>query len=261
MLGDNKEKIISDNNLELFVKDIFVLEHPDGPTNSTLLFFADGYPGVAYLRSEKGVLLPRKKELTAFFLYGQMIAPFELLIAAPYAMIVFQLYPFASKLLFDVDPQKLNDDCYDLSKIKWPAIENPLGALTTHSDLQQQTEIIAKFISKLAREKGIAEYREIQQAIQIVMDHKGIITVHELANRLNITERTLRRKFNHYVGIPPKKFAKIIQFQSTLDQISTGDFSKLTDVVYENGYADQSHFIRNIKKFTGKRPLQLKNPQ
>ncbi len=244
--------------MELFVKEIFVLEDKDSTKESTLPFFADGYPGIVYLQSEKGFLLPRKKALTAFFLYGQMIAPFELLITAPYLMIVFQLYPFASKLLFDVDPKKLNDDCYDLSNIK-ATIENPLEALAASSEISLQLEIIAKFLSKLAQEKGMEEYQEIQQAIQIIMDHKGLIAINELAKRLNATERTLLRKVNQYVGISPKKFAKIIQFQTSLDQISTGDFSKLTDVVYENGYADQSHFIRNIKKFTGKRPFQLKN--
>src|SRR5690606_24658609 len=53
----------------------------------------------------------RMKPLTAFFLYGQMIAPYELSIRTPYLMIAFQLYPFAAKFLFDVDPRKLNDEC------------------------------------------------------------------------------------------------------------------------------------------------------
>jgi len=254
-------KIIASNDLELFVKEIFVLEEQDTPQNATLTFFADGYPGVVYLQSEEGFLLPRKKTLTDFFLYGQMIKPYELLIRTPYVMIVFQLYPSAAKLLFDVDTKKLNDDCADLSMIKGAAIENPLTALATPTAISLKAEIIAKFLSELAREKGMEEYQKIQQAIQIIQDYKGLIAVNELAKRLNITERTLRRKFNHYVGISPKKFAKITQFQTSLDQICTGDFSKLTDVVYDNGYADQSHFIRNIKKFTGKKPLQLTKPQ
>ncbi len=254
-------KIITDSGLELFVKEIFVLEEQETSQDATLTFFADGYPGVVYLQSEEGFLLPRKKALTAFFLYGQMIAPYKLLIRTPYLMIAFQLYPFAAKLLFDVDTKKLNDDCADLSKIKGTAIENPLAALASPSTINVKTEIIAQFLSEFAREKGMDEYRKIQRAIQIIQDHKGLISVNELAKRLDTTERTLRRKFSQCVGIPPKKFAKIIQFQTSLDQISTGDFSKLTDVVYDNGYADQSHFIRNIKKFTGKKPLQLKKPQ
>src|SRR5690606_20642961 len=167
-------KIIANADLELFVKEIFVLEDKDGAKESTLPFFADGYPGIVYLQSEKGFLLPRKKVLTAFFLYGQMIAPFELLITAPYSMIVFQLYPFASKLLFDVDPKKLNDDCYDLSTTKWTTVENPLKALAAPSAINQQLDIIAKFLSTLAREKGMEGYRDIQRAIQLVIDHKGI---------------------------------------------------------------------------------------
>ncbi|CAL1517678.1 AraC family transcriptional regulator [Chitinophaga sp. MM2321] len=254
-------KIIANYKLELFVKEISVLENQDAPKDLTFTFFADGYPGIVYLQSEKAFLLPREKELTAFFLYGQMIAPYELSIRAPYLMIAFQLYPFAAKLLFDVNPKKLNDDCADLSKIKAAAIENPLEALTTSSAISLKVEIIAKFLSELARKKGLEEYLEIQQAIQIIFDHKGKIAVNKLARDLNTTERTLRRKFNDCIGISPKKFAKIIQFQTSLMQISTGGFSKLTDVVYENGYADQSHFIRNIKKFTGKKPLQLKKPK
>jgi len=254
-------KIIANNNLELFVKEIFILEDQNTPKDLTLTFFADGYPGVVYMQSEKGLLLPRKKVLSNFFLYGQMIAPYELSIRPPYLMIVFQLYPFAAKLLFDINPKKLNDDCADLSTIKGTVIENPLKALVAPAAINLKTEIIAKFLSELAQEKGIEEYLKIQQAIQIILDYKGVVAVKKLARNLNITERTLRRKFNDCIGISPKKFAKIIQFQTSLMQISTGEFSKLTDVVYENGYADQSHFIRNIKKFTGKRPLQLKNMQ
>ena len=252
-------KIVVDNNLELFVKDIFIMEAPETSHDARLTFFADGYPGVVYLQSEQGYLLPRRKPLTAFFLYGQMIAPYELSIKTPYLMIAFQLYPCAANLLFDVDPRKLNDECVDLSSIQGLAAENPLAALAALSTVSPKIERIAQFIAALACEKGMAEYRKIQHAIQIIEDRKGLITIYELAGQVKTNIRTLRRKFNQYVGIPPKKFAKIIQFQTSLDQISTGEFSKLSDVVYENGYADQSHFIRNIKKFTGKRPMQLRN--
>ncbi len=251
-------KIIAKYELELFVKEIFIWENQDDPQNLKLTFFADGYPGIVYLQSEKALLLPREKELSGFFLYGQMIAPYELSIRAPYLMIGFQLYPFAAKLFFDVNPKKLNDDCVDLSKINSTATENPLKTLAALSTINSKVEVIARFLLELARKKGLDEYLEIQKAIQIIFDHKGKVIVNELARNLNTTERTLRRKFNECIGISPKKFAKIIQFQTSLTQISMGGFSKLTDVVYENGYADQSHFIRNIKKFTGKKPLQLK---
>jgi AraC-like DNA-binding protein len=57
------------------------------------------------------------------------------------------------------------------------------------------------------------------------------------------------------VGVTAKQFAKIIQFQQSLEQITVKDYSKLTDIVYANGFADQSHFIKVFKAFTGKTPL------
>src|SRR5690606_29283396 len=131
-------------------------------------FFADGCPGVVYLQSEKGLLLPRKKTLSGFFLYGQMIDPYELSIKTPYLMIVFQLYPFAAKVLFDVDTKKLNDDCADLSAINGTVVQNPLKAITAASAISLKAAVIARFLSGLAREKGLEEYRKIQRAIQII---------------------------------------------------------------------------------------------
>src|SRR5690606_8054451 len=201
-----------------------------------LPIFADGYPGIMYRRSsDDALLLPRRKKLSRFFLYGQTIAPIEFLLEGPYLLIVFQLYPFASKLLFDVDPRKLNDDCYDLSTLSADIVHR-LEAL---SSAETKMELIAQFVSALAREKSIEEYGEVQRAIGVIVEHRGLVTVGTVARTLEVSERTLQRKFRQYVGISPKKFAKIIQFQTSVEQIESGSFSKLTDVVYENGYADQ----------------------
>lgn len=249
-----------DPSISLFVNNIWVFENNDASKKSLLPFFADGYPGIVYCQSANlAVIIPQKKELSDFYLYGQTLEPFELSLKGDYQMVVFQLYPFGSQLLFGVDPKKLNDDCYDLSKIKETKTENILEQLTATSKSDVWIEIISGFLWKIAREKGMEEYREIQRAIEIVVERNGLIPVQKLAQILNVSQRTLQRKFNRYVGISPKKFAKIIQFQSSVQQISKGSFSKMTDVVYQNGYADQSHFIRNIKKFTGKRPLELKS--
>ena len=57
--------------------------------------------------------------------------------------------------------------------------------------------------------------------------------------------------------LAPKHFSKIIQFQVSLNQLQANDYSKLSDIVYDNGFADQSHFIRVIKAYTGKTPKHL----
>ena len=77
-------------------------------------------------------------------------------------------------------------------------------------------------------------------------------------SELKLNERTLERRFLNEVGLSPKQFSKIIQFQLSLEQLTLKDFTKLTDIVYENGFADQSHFIKVFKAFTGKTPKTFK---
>lgn len=92
----------------------------------------------------------------------------------------------------------------------------------------------------------------------MIIKSAGKVSVKELTQKLNITERTLQRNFIEHVGVPPKKFAKIIQFYFSFNQVTADSWSRLTDIVYENGFADQSHFIRDFKKYTGQKPKALK---
>lgn len=250
--------ILSSYNLDSYVKDIIVLESENQKKKSTLPFFADGYPGVMFQQSKNGAFLqPKNKALSEFFLYGQTLDPIEISIQGAYRMIVFQLFPSSAKKLFRVNPKMLNDDCYDLNRMEYSPVVATAHQLLQTKEADQQVEIICSFLAALIQETGHHE-QKVKLAVNLILESKGKISMKALREQLYMTERTLQRQFIAYVGIPPKQLAKIIQFQSSLDQISEETFSKLTEVVFENGYADQSHFIRSFKKFTGKKPSTFK---
>ncbi len=60
---------------------------------------------------------------------------------------------------------------------------------------------------------------QISQAIQIIIENKGQITIKEICNSIHITERTFERRFLKEVGISTKQFSAIIQFQLSLQQL------------------------------------------
>ncbi len=245
--------------LEPFVKDILVLENIDSKVHNSLPFYADGYPGVVFQKSEQGVILmPVKKELSTFFMYGQTVAPISLSIDGAFRMIVFQLYPFAAKALFQVNPKELKDDCYDLITSGTSGVTNTLEALASRELLENQIDLIASYLSNVAQVAVLNTDDLVHHAVNYLLVSNGSLTIKDLADKLNTTVRTLQRKFAVQVGLSPKKFAKIIQFQASMSQLSEADFSKLSDIVYENGYADQSHFIRNFKQFAGQKPSRFK---
>jgi len=255
-------ELLAKYKLDNYVKEIFVIEDNDETGMSSLPFFADGYPGIMFQRTENGAfLLPANKPLSTLFMYGQTIQPIEIVTHGNYQIIVFQLFPFAAKMLFDVNPKELNDDCYNLNLVKGSNVNAVIQALLSTSDSLQLIDIMATFLTGVIQHTVIGPEQHVQVAVNTILTAKGKINIKTLCNRLYITERTLQRQFEAYVGVSPKQFAKIIQFQSALTQLSDETFSRISDIVYHNGYADQSHFIRNFKKFTGEKPSQYKKPE
>ncbi len=246
-------------HLEPFVKDIFIFENDDNEKNNILPFFADGYPGITFHQSNNGAfLIPEKKELSKFFMYGQTVKPIEIAIKGSYRLIVFQIYPFTAKTLFNVNLKELKDDCYDLEVSEGKNLEKVIKKIFTITNPLKQIELISWYLSGIVKAKSGLTDQKIQSAFNLIIEYEGKIPIKNVAEHLFITERTLQRGFLKYVGLSPKQFAKIIQFKPSLKQISNKTFPKLTEVGLENGYADQSHFIKNFKRFTGKTPSRFK---
>jgi AraC-like DNA-binding protein len=162
--------------------------------------------------------------------------------------------------MLGVDPKKINDDCYDLYLLKNVDVSSTVEKIMHAKTSTVQVKIIASFLSSLLPTAYSPE-QQIQLAVNLILESKGKITVKKLTEQLHLTERTLQRRFVEHIGVSPKQFAKIIQFQASLSSLSDKTVSKLTEVVYESGYADQSHFIRSFKKYTGRKPSQLKKPK
>ena len=81
--------------------------------------------------------------------------------------------------------------------------------------------------------------------------------LHKIQSELNLSERSLERIFKADIGISPKLFFRINRFQTTLNCIRGQSFKSLTEVAYQHVYADQSHYIREFKEFTGSTPKQF----
>jgi AraC-like DNA-binding protein len=250
--------IIPDESISLIVKNIMVFDHAVKDDQTILPFFADGYPGLMFQETDNGLyVMPHNKKMPLLFLYGQTIQPIELRIDGVYHFIVFQLYPFVLKSLFNLNAKDLNDDCYDLTRLANFDVPQLITLLNVTNDQAKRIAMIAEcLLAVFASRKDLFDYK-IQQAIQLIIDTNGQLPVKELREKLNIHERTFERRFITQVGLSPRHFSKIIQFQVSLSQLQSNDYAKLSDIVYDNGFADQSHFIRVIKAYTGKTPKHL----
>ena len=241
--------------LKQWVRYFWVLESDEANKSTKVLSpLADGCPGIIFQHSSKGHFYdPLKEKLPEIFLYGQTISPSELYLKGQFKTIGVCFYPAMLKSLFQFDAHELTDSCVDLSLHLRHIKEALLNSLSTVS----QIEILSAHLESLLRKKdltvdGVAEY-----AVKRITESNGSMPLKTLQKELQLSERGLERKFEQHVGISPRLFSRVCRFQASLVQLRNNNFDNLSDIAFDNGYADQSHFIRAFKEFAGFSPLQF----
>ncbi|WP_225726558.1 MULTISPECIES: helix-turn-helix domain-containing protein [unclassified Nocardia] len=76
-----------------------------------------------------------------------------------------------------------------------------------------------------------------------------------LAAELGWSTRTLERKFNHQIGLPPKTAARVLRFDRAVRLLTAR--ADMATVAAAAGYSDQSHFAREVRAFADCPPSLL----
>ena len=95
----------------------------------------------------------------------------------------------------------------------------------------------------------------LKKAITIIENNNRKLKISQLADELNIEEKSLLRKFKNHLNCTPKHYSKVYQFRKTLSSyLDSKENKNLTDLALNNLYYDQSDFIKNFKVLTGIKP-------
>lgn len=125
--------------------------------------------------------------------------------------------------------------------------EEQLCEAATHVE---KIRVVEQFL--LTRMKNVKPDTLVIKALDLIYQTRGLVRINELSKQLNISQSPLEKRFRKIVGTSPKKFAAIVRFRNI---IKNGDSSpSLTTLGYEAGFFDQSHFIKEFKRFTGDTP-------
>ncbi len=90
-----------------------------------------------------------------------------------------------------------------------------------------------------------------QQLFDFIYASNGTFTVKELSEKVYWSSRQMNRYFNQTFGISLQAYCKIIRFKSSLSHIKKGKLFP------ELNFADQTHFIKEVKKMSGVTPKEL----
>ena len=74
-------------------------------------------------------------------------------------------------------------------------------------------------------------------------------TVDEMVRMTGMGPRTLQRWFARHVGLPPRRYLRLLRFQKAFEQVP--DQTSLADHAAAQGYADQAHMAREFRAMAG----------
>jgi YesN/AraC family two-component response regulator len=66
--------------------------------------------------------------------------------------------------------------------------------------------------------------------------------------------KSIERLFKSEIGLNPKYYTRLVQFNYAVSKLNKEKELPLTEIAYQSGYFDQSHFNRTFKKFSGMSP-------
>jgi AraC-like DNA-binding protein len=163
--------------------------------------------------------------------------------------------PRAAYRFFRINFNEIHNRIFSVSDIFDRTGIDLIDLMNGSYSIQQKLDVIQNFLLKQLYtnpDDQIFEY-----CIDSITKSKGTIPVKELERKTGYSSRWLNMKFNERIGVSPKGLASIIRFSQyygALLQDREKDFFKNSFYAL---YYDQSHFIKDFKRFTGLTPTKF----
>ncbi|NML20006.1 helix-turn-helix transcriptional regulator [Pseudoflavitalea sp. G-6-1-2] len=201
----------------------------------------------------------RKRKLPGVEVLGHLTTWSRLSVSKGTSVLIARIYPHASSLFFISSMSELTNYATDAHGIFSKEINEFYGRLQDQSTIEKKIAVLEEFlISKLIRnEKLHKKTTLIAQVCGDIFSMGEAYSSKAISAAYGLSERYLEKLFTDHVGITPSAFFSVHRFNKSLGQILTSDRS-LTSIAYESGYFDQSHFIREFRKFTGITPFEAR---
>jgi len=234
----------------------------DSDVHSHYRFFSDGNPGIVF---HFNAPLTQNNDTNTLeqvqpqsFIYGQITHYNNITLNGRLSMLVVVLQPYGINALLGLAAAELNNAIVKLTDVFGQDASDLEDQLQGVASTSQVVSFVERFLLK--RMMCINPVDQIlKDAVNIIYQNYGMVSIENLIKILPVTERQLERKFHHYIGASPKKFTDIVRFQFFLKSLrNSNPDNSLTETIYEYGFYDQAHLNKYFKKNTGLTPMQYK---
>jgi AraC-like DNA-binding protein len=175
-------------------------------------------------------------------LHGLETEPSQVEIAPRFSMFSISFRPLAAEYLFKGFLPILPDSLTLLPADYFGV------AIEQFRDIRQFSGLLTEAL--LGMIKADIDPRK-KNLFDLIYASNGAISVKELSEKICWSSRQINRYFQDTFGLSLKTYCNVMRFRSSFGHIKAGKLFP------EENYADQSHFIREIRKYSGVVPKEL----
>lgn len=137
-----------------------------------------------------------------------------------------------------------------------PAVTRLLSTVGQADSLEDAVRILRHGLSEVFA-RAQPPPASVIAAVRRIRHTAGAIQMDRLARETGVTGRALERFFDLWVGLSPKRYARIVRFHRAVAALVSAPDLPGAAVAVEYGYYDQAHLTRDFKAFTGSAPRAL----
>lgn len=164
------------------------------------------------------------------------------------------MYPFALSQLFSIPASEITNQSIELKTLLGKEENGLEERIYLAKTTSERVEIITLFLEQRLNKNNKA-VPGVFESINHIIHSNGFIDIDTLASNNFLSRRQFERNFKEFSGFSPRVFARITRFQNALKDY--GNASKtLTQIGFDAGYSDQSHFIKEFKEFSEYTPKE-----
>ena len=177
-------------------------------------------------------------------LFGHSTGFIELEIYNELQVFGIKFHPWTAHLFCNIHMGATTNQEIMLTDLPAHSISDFVEKIMLAADTQKRIQLAENYLSK-----RIIHFDSLQKVIQ----H---LSWNRVDSKSSFNNRRLQQRFKNEIGISPKIYQRTLRVNSVIDEMLKGTLN-LTDIAYQYGYYDQSHFIRDFQKFTGLSPRQF----
>ncbi|MCF0054367.1 helix-turn-helix domain-containing protein [Dyadobacter sp. CY356] len=251
-------QILPSPPLAHIVKHFLIIEN-EQISNVGLRLFSDGNTGMVFNFGTPLLHLKNGGSISEFlpttFVYGQLDTYQNIVSTGNIKLLIVVFHPFGISTLLKIPAVELKNMILDLETFYTSETQNLAEQIFNLSNIFFKIQLVENFLITKLSENDRNNQLPFQ-AISLIHQYHGNLSVMQLTDTLQVSERKLQRTFEEHVGLTPKRYSGMIRVQYFLKLLRKNSEIPKTGLVYDAGFFDQAHLIREMRNISGITPGQ-----